>query len=102
MLIDCRIEPECRAIIVEELSKTSCLRDLQAALADAEAAGVELDLSKLVDIEVRAGAGLFFGLCRKLDKLDVNRFPKTFQFAFTMLENLKAEFERRRAVIHEN
>jgi len=94
MLIDCQIEPECRAIIIREaLSKTTCLRDLEAALT-AEVDAVELDLSKLVDIEVRAGAGLFFGLCRSLD---ANRFPKTFQFCFTLLENLNAEFERRRA-----
>ena len=99
MLIDLNIEPKGRSVIVESLEKTTCLRDLQAALADDEADGVELDFAKLVDGEVRTGAGLFFGLCRSVD---VSRFPKTFQFCFTFLENLNAEFERRRAVIHEN
>lgn len=99
MLVSLQFEPECRAIILDGLKKVTVLRDLQASLGDHEASGVDLDFSKLVDIEVRAGAGLFFRLCRKLD---VNRFPKTFEFAFTMLENLNAEFERRRAVINEH
>jgi hypothetical protein len=99
MLIDFRIEPEGRAVITEGLQRTTVLRDLKTALDDDEADSVELDFSKLVDVEIRAAAGLFFGLCRTVD---VARFPKTLQFCFTLLENLNAEFERRRAVIHEN
>jgi hypothetical protein len=98
MLINCQTEPEGRAVIVEGLKKTTVLRDLQIALTD-QADGVELDFLKLVDIEVRAGAGLFFGLCRSVDVL---RFPKTFQLCFTLLEMLNGEFERRRTMIHEN
>jgi hypothetical protein len=99
MLIDCHIEPEGRAVIVEGLEKINCLRDLQAALNDDEADGVELDFSKLVDIEVRAAGGMFFGLCRNVD---VERFPKTFQICFGLLETLNAEFERRRGQINAN
>ncbi len=77
MLLNIQIESEARANIIEGLQKTTCLRDLQAALSD-EADAVELDFSKLVDIEVRAGAGFFFGLCRSVD---VARFPKLFNFA---------------------
>lgn len=98
MLLDLKVESEGRAVIIEGLEKTTCLRDVQAALAN-EADRVELDFSKLVDNEVRAGAGFFFGLCRSVD---VARFPKTFQLCFGLLENLNAEFERRRAVIHDN
>jgi len=98
MLLNIQIESEARANIIEGLQKTTCLRDLQAALSD-EADAVELDFQRLIDIEVRAVAGLFFGLCRSVD---VARFPKTFQLCFGLLENLNAEFERRRAVIHDN
>ena len=98
MLLNIQIESEARANIIEGLQKTTCLRDVQAALAN-EVDRVELDFSKLVDIEVRAGARFFFGLCRSVD---VARFPKTFQLCFGLLENLNAEFERRRAVIHDN
>jgi hypothetical protein len=99
MLLDLDIEPEGAAVILEALKQTTCLRDLQAAFAEPEADAIEFDLAKLVDIEVRAGAGLFFGLCRTID---VARFPNTFHFCFSLLEALNREFERRREGINAN
>ena len=77
MLLNIQIESEARANIIEGLQKTTCLRDLQAALSD-EADAVELDFQRLIDIEVRAVAGLFFGLCRR-STLRVSQ--KLFNFA---------------------
>jgi hypothetical protein len=97
-LIELNIEPEGKNVILEGLQKTSCLRDLQAALSD-QAPAVELDLAKLVDVEIRAAAGLFFGLCRTVD---VSCFLKTFQFCCSLLEILSSEFERRRGGVNVN
>jgi len=99
MLLSLDIEPEGRSVIAEGLQKTTCLRDLQTALTTAAADAIELDFSKLVDVEVKAAAGFFFGLCRSID---VDRFPKTFQFCFFMVELLNAEFEQRRGSINAN
>jgi hypothetical protein len=93
-----RIEPEGRAVILDGLAKIACLRDLQAALAEPGAEAVELDFQNLVDIEVRASAGVFFGLCRSLPI----GYPKTFEFCHSMLELLNAEFDRRRGQINAN
>jgi hypothetical protein len=96
MLVRLFIEREARADLLEGLQKTSCLRDLQAALSEKDTDAVELDFSKLVDIELTAAAGLFNSLCQTID---VGRFPKTFQFCFFLFAKLSAEFNRRRGSI---
>ena len=57
----------------------------------------KLDLTGLVVTEIKAAAGLFFGLCRSID---VALFPRTFEFCFSLLSILNAEFERRREVLN--
>lgn len=98
MLIDFDdIETEGRTAILEGLQRLTVLWDFQAALEEPEADGAEVDFTRLIDVEIKTAAGLFFGICRSID---VGRFPQTFTLCFSLLEILNAEFDRRRRVVN--
>jgi hypothetical protein len=94
MLVDLNFEREGKVALLEGLKMTTLLRDLQVALEEPGPGpdAVEIDLTTLLDVELRGVAGLFYGLgCT----VDAGRYPKTVWVCFELLQSCLAELKWR-------
>jgi hypothetical protein len=99
LLIDFRIEPEGREAILAGLKRLSICRKLYSLLSEEptiQDVDLELELEKLVDVEIKAAAGFFYGLCCSID---LKNYLKTFGLCFLLEQACLADIERRRATV---
>jgi hypothetical protein len=86
------IEAEGRTAIIEGLDRADALHELAAALDNDAVDSIDLDLTELDDNQLKVSCGLFYSLSAGLD---LERFLRTFEFSFTLFQELLSEIRKR-------